>query len=307
MRELGDPAGWNTGLSPEGARTALRVEIECIEAATPRTGAPRRVAIWCSQNVFVAPLRWIERFTALGCEVVLKAPTRRPEAYRAIGAAYGVRVVEAPHDEALGLLEDIDALLGFGSDAAMARLDAVFEGPKALFGHRVSFALVEDISHEVAHALAMDAALHDGAGCRSPAAVFCLGDAERLAMRVAQGLRELAISMPRGEVDPALGPEWRRRCGLGRVRGRCWSGHEWAVPFLAVEHLAPSPLPRLLPVHPIASLDELDAALAGLPLGACATDVEPRGFRTLCRPGELQRPPDDGCWEGVDVVQRLLS
>ena len=302
MRALGDPATWNTGLSEEGAREALRVELECISTATTRSGSARRVAIWCAQNVFTAPLRWVDRITRLGCEVVLKAPSRRPEATRAIAEAYGVRCVEG-HD--LTLLEQVDALLAFGADAAMSTLESAFAGPKALFGHRVSFAVVEDISNATARALAEDAALYDGAGCRSPAAIFCLGDAERLAMRVAQALRELAISMPRGEVDPAVGPEWRRRCGLGRVRGRCWSGNEWAVPLLPLEFLAPAPLPRMLPVHAIATLDDL-AILEGLPLGACATDVEPVGFHTLCAPGQLQRPVDNGSWEGVDVVGRLL-
>lgn len=298
LEQLTDPAGWDTGLSAEGARRALSVEVECIRAATGPRGS-RRLLIWCAGNVFTAPLRWVARFDS----VVLKAPSSCPGPAQAIGAAFGARVEVLPHASAWHLLDEVDAVLGFGSDRAMEELGARARVPHSLHGHRVSACVVRDISNENARKVALDAVLHDGQGCRSPAAVFVLGDAERFAMRVAQALREYAREIPRGATDPAHGPAIRHRLGLGRVYGRTWNGSAWGVPLLPAGMADPVALPRVVPVH-AATLEQVEQVVAGWPISAIATDV-PLDFAPTCELGRLQSPPDDGTWEGVDVMERL--
>ncbi|MCP4809079.1 MAG: hypothetical protein GY884_27400 [Proteobacteria bacterium] len=298
LDRLTDPATWGTGLSDEGARRALAAEVACIEAADDRRVADRKVLIWCAGNVFTAPLRWVHRFP----DAVLKAPSSRPGPALAIGQAFGCSVEVLPHAEAFHLLDEADAVLGFGSDQAMDELASRLTVPHSLHGHRVSVAVVEDISNDNARKVAMDAVLHDGQGCRSPACVFVLGDAERFSMRLAQALRELAHEVPRGDIDPALGPQIRHRLGLGRVYGRTWNGSEWGVPMLPVEHADPVALPRVVTVHP-ATRAAIEDTLSTWPISAVSSDVE------LDRPtvslGQLQSPPDDGTWEGVDILERL--
>lgn len=297
---LTDPATWGTGLSPEGARRALELELACIEARVERPVSPKRRLIWCAGNVFTAPLRWIERFRD---GLVLKAPSSRPGPALALGAAYDVPVEVLPHADAFHLLDSAEAVLGFGSDRAMDELASRLTVPHSLHGHRVSVAVVQDISNENARKVALDAAIHDGQGCRSPACVFVLGDAERFAMRLAQALRELAREIPRGDVDPAMGPVIRRRLGHGSLYGRTWAGTDWGVPLLPLTHADPVALPRVVSVH-AATLAEIAELLARWPVSAVSSDQPIPGTRT-CALGALQSPPDDGTWEGVDVVERL--
>jgi hypothetical protein len=330
-----DAAGWGTGLSPEGARAAQRAAADAVLCADGVLGRalglpPRRLVIWCAGNVFTAALEWTAIFAALGSEVVLKAPTRCPAPTLAMAedfAALGVRAHALAHSAAWGLLEGADAVLGFGSDRAMQALSARLAPGvrRSLHGHRVSFAVItaegtaagaavapagSAALEALAAGLALDAALYDGRGCMSPAAVFCLGDAEALQRALALALAAIARDLPRGTIDPAVGPEWRRRCGLARIVGRCAEGEGWAAPLLPADYALASPLPRMLPVHPLRDLSQL-APLAALPLSSCATNLPDPGplitlgFDRICAPGALQAPPVGRPHDGVDVVSAL--
>ncbi len=308
--ELSDPAGWETGLSPEGARAALSVELELLRAGrTDPRGRPRRILIWCAGNVFTAPLRWVHRFTELGCEVTLKAPSRGPRPCLEIAGAYGARCEVLPHAQAFHLLDRADALLAFGTDEAMAELDRRFAGPKSLHGHRLSVALW----HEQAQvsALAMDVALHDGAGCLSPTVVFAEAPGA-LAPLLARELAELAERTPRGPLAPAEGPLWRRRTGLARVTGTCLEGPDWAVCVLPRGRFAPLALPRLVTIHPGLPRGLVEGLALSTLAAAPALQREDEwparlGFTRSCDIGQMQRPACDDSWEGVDVVARLLE
>ncbi|MCB9796942.1 MAG: hypothetical protein H6741_30025 [Alphaproteobacteria bacterium] len=315
-----DPAAWGTGLSPEGARRALaeacaavlRAELSALPLGLGRP--PRHVLIWCSGNVFTAALEWTAAFVALGARVTLKAPSQNPEPFEALAEAFAedVEVVAAPHAACWPLLERADAVLGFGSDAAMRELDAhlPLNTPRSLHGHRVSFAVVRGHSEALADALALDAALYDGRGCLSPAAVLCLGDAEALAAALHGALERVGQALPRGPLTPAQGPEWRTRAGLARVTGRLWQGEAHAVSLAPLSALRPAPLPRFLSVHP-ARLEALPEALDGLPLSTAGTDLEAPealvelGFSRVCRPGFMQRPPFPRPHDGVHVLRAL--
>lgn len=312
LPELGDPAEWGTGLSPEGARAALELELELIRAGrTDARGGPRRVLIWCAGNVFTAALRWVHRFTELGCAVTLKAPSRRPGPCLAIARAYGARCEVLPHAQAFHLLERAEALLAFGTDAAMAELESRFAGPKSLHGHRLSVALCDE--HSDPRALALDLALHDGAGCLSPTVVFA-PEPEVLARSLARELSRLAVELPRGPLAPAEGPLWRRRTGLARVTGSCLEGPDWAVCVLPRERFAPLALPRLVTVHPglpTGLVEGLALSTLAAPVSvlSCHEDLwrGRLGFARGCLIGDMQRPACDDSWEGVDVISKLLE
>lgn len=311
LKDLGskDPALWGTGLSVEGARRALHEALTPLRAFPRNTGLtpPESLLIWCAGNVFTAPLEWVAWFYHLGCpRITLKAPMACPRPVIEIADSFGCEVAVLQHDRALNMLDHHDALLAFGGDEAMGVLrQRAGDMKHALFGHRVSFAIVRGEDRQTARRLALDAALYDGAGCMSPAAVFHLGDAEAFAALLAEEMERLERELPRGEVDDAVGPHWRRRCGLARIHGRSWEGHTWAVPLMPARYAESAVLPRMLPVHPIQSQEEL-AALAQLPLSTCAADVPVKlPFWRICRPGEMQRPGLRREHDGVDVLERL--
>jgi hypothetical protein len=309
LRGLGDPASWGTGLSAQGARVALTEEVDRIcQGLRAGPQSDRRVLIWCANNVFTAPMRWAAQLQAAGCAVELKASQRNPAPVRALGQALGIPVHVLDHAHALALLGRFDAVLAFGSETALSALPPHAPARRSLHGHRVSFAVVQGDDATTAHALAWDACLYDGAGCMSPAAVFCLGDAQRLAANLADAMAHMAERMPRGRVSPDIGPSWRQRTGLARILGSSWEGADWAVPLLPLERSQAVVLPRMVPVHAVRNVDAL-AGLEDLPLSTCATDLDPWAlpFTRWCAPGDMQRPPMGPVHEGVDVIQRLLS
>lgn len=318
-----DPKDWDTGLSPAGmalgvahaTRPLLDGDLGWPEDLVP----PKRLVIWCAGNVFTAPLEWAATFAAAGSEVVLKAPSGRPAPVAALAwclRAQGLPVTAhaPPHERAWTLLEGADAVLGFGSDSAMLALNAHL-GPhvrRALFGHRVSAAVVAGV-RDVGR-LVEDAVLYDGRGCKSPVAVFALAEAEEVAEILAAGLATAAEQVPRGALEPAWGPRWRRRTGLSRVLARCLEGPDWAVPILPPEWFEPEPLPRMLPVHPVEDLDAVSQVLAGLPLGSCGTNLDAAdaellqrrlGFPVLSQLGAMHATALDGWHEDTDIRATL--
>ena len=314
-----DPAAWETGLSPEGARLAL------LHAVAPYRGRslpwpehlvpPRRLVIWCSSNVFTAPLEWTATFAAAGTEVVLKAPSAAPVPVLALARCFAsqglpVKAHALPHDEAWGLLDGADAVLGFGSNSAMVTLNAYLAPTvrRALFGHRVSVAVVagpRDIDN-----LVNDTVLYDGRGCKSPVAVFALAEAEVVAEILALGLAKAAKEFPRGHMEPTWGPRWRRRVGLARITDHAHAGRDWAVPVMPAQWFEAEPLPRLLPVHPVKDLREVAKVLGGLPLGTCGTNLEDAAapvlhrtlhFPVVCPLGDMHATQLDGLHENTDL------
>ncbi len=318
-----DPEGWGTGLSPEGARLGLDRVLTPLLGNLPRwpdsLRPPRRLVIWCAGNVFTAPLEWTAIFAAAGTEIVLKAPSTVPGPVLDLARCFAaeglpVEASDLPHEQAWHLLDGADAVLGFGSDAAMSSLDSTLQPGvrRALFGHRVSIAIVNGPQH--AERLVDDTVLFDGRGCMSPVAVFALSQATEVAHALAQGLAGAALKVPRGELEPAWGPRWRRRVGLARILGQVHEGHEWAVPVLPPRWFEPEPLPRLLPVHPVGELDTIPEILNGLPLGTCGTNLDshdwPRlvegiGFPLVARLGEMHTSPLNGTHENIDIRTRL--
>jgi hypothetical protein len=311
-----DATLWNTGLSPEGAKLAQAFAAEAILKGEFRTlpNPPKRLMIWCSANVFTAPLEWVAQFVALGSEVVLKAPSACPHPAFAMAEAFsdlGVRAHKVTLEEGFALLPSCDAVIGF--DASMANLEARIgpEIPRSLHGHKGSLAIVKAADPAAcAEGLIQDAILYDGRGCMSPLAVFCLGDTE--ALYAAIQTKNAQSEVPIGTLTLAENAQRSRRVAVAKLMGKghaldCEGG---VLPIqldkTEFEFLS---LPRLLPIHAVDGVTDLDF-LKGLPWSSCATDLPHAdlahlGFQRFCAPGELQRPPLNRKHDGVDVLARL--
>jgi len=314
-----DATHWDTGLSPAGVRHAQATAADLIDTSLFRQpgSPPKRLLIWCASNVFTAPLEWVAQFAAMGTKVILKAPSACPIPTEAIAEAFGEFGVVAhrlDHQKALPLLDECDALLAFGSDESLHNLEQQLpQGlPRSLHGHKASLAIVLPTHpEEIARAIVDDAILYDGRGCMSPIAVFCLGEAEALLEATHRALQDQAHKIPVGRLSAPEGAHSRRRIAIARLTGRAM-GHTGGASLLMdpneFEFLA---LPRLLPIHPIQSLEEI-AHLHPLPWSSCATNVAPEtlhplGAHRICKPGELQRPPIDRLHDGIDVIATLCE
>ena len=326
-REL-DGSEWETGLSPEGTRLAQTTAADLIlEGELGGEEVPRHTAIWCSSNLFTAPLEWVATLTASGGSVTLKAPGSTPRVVAAIADAFEglpVRAVTIDHRETPELLGEVDALLAFGADSTMTALEkATPDGvPSSLHGHQVSCAVIDcDLLdtpaalREAAAGVALDHTLHDGRGCMSPVALFLLGESrEALIDAIGEEMERLQAEVPRGPLTPLEGTDWRQRVGLARVLGgRVLGGETWAVTSLPSTRFEAHAPTRLVATHPIGSVDDLAQLLGDHPLSTCGTNLqgahleklEALGFTRLTTPGEMQRPPLGRDHDGRDVIARL--
>jgi len=257
---------------------------------------PESLAIVVPYGVFTTPIEWTALALAGGAKVHLKAPTRDPALVRALAqccVAEGLEVSWGTDNS----LPQVAAIVAFGEDETMTSIrEAHPQTPFAEYGHRFSVAFVGGDPHAAARSLAIDVARYDSRGCMAPTAVFTTGDPHVLGKALARSLAECEARWPRGPVDLALGPEWRRRLGLARVTGKVWSGAQWAVTLTSVDHFVPVALPRMITIHTVQSTDELDARLAPWRrwLSTCGTDTEghqPASFHRVCPLGWMQAPP----------------
>lgn len=314
-----DGGDWKTGLSPENVRLGQQLAADAIRNSPfrPLPDAPEHLVIWCASNVFTAPLEWVAQFAAAGSRITLKAPSDCPAPVFAMAEAFSefqVLAHSAPHDQALSLLEDADAVLGFGSNHAMSVLEKHLRPgtARSLHGSRASLAIVDTQEIErLARGLYLDASAYDSRGCMSPIAVFCLGDAFALKEALFEHWATLD-ELPMGILSLAEHAHRSRRIGTAKMlhpsnhhAGRR-EPREIVIPLGEFESFG---LPRLLPIHPISSLDQLDF-LKGGPWSSCATnlphaELKDLGFCRLCLPGQLQRPPLNRLHDGVDVLARL--
>ena len=312
-----DPSGWNTGLSTKGAILAQRISADLIIAGKiPRFEPPPHTVIWCAANVFTAPLEWVVQLTANGGRVTLKAPSRAPESAEAIAAAFssqGVAVQTSPISSSWDLLNEADAVIGFGGTASMSSLSARINPDIAssLHGHMVSIAAVDTDKADIKIAtksLALDLTLYDGRGCMSPVAIFALGtQVDRFADELGESLRLAEKVTPRGELAAMEGAEWRRKTGIARIMGRCIEGNNWAVSILPVDYFEPNNQPRLASIYKVETPEAILETIAGLPLSTCGTNLayqslDGAGFSRVCPLGEMQTPPLNRLHDGADVL-----
>jgi len=313
-----DAGPLSQGLTPEHAQACLRSAVDAISAAglaaelMSQGQRPQTATIVAAAGVFTSPIEWVALLAAAGCEVRIKAPSSAPDLCAALA--------EELHREGLPVTADTQrdlgtpaAVVAFGSDAAMSAIQAATpDAVHALYGHRFSIALVCGDSVQAARGIAEDAARFDGRGCMAPTAVFTTGDPTVLAECLAEMFQEIETRWPRGEVDPALGPEWRRRTGLARILGHCHEGPAWAVPVLEPEHFSPVALPRMLPVHGLQELAALDGILRPWRshLSTCGTDTPsavPLGTLRTCVLGQMQIPAFPRLHDGKPMLGSILG
>lgn len=306
-----DPAGWDTGLSPENARASWAAALSCVDAAALRRPVggrpPRKVLLIASRGVFTAPLEWLLHLHARGVPVLLKPAQEQVAACRAMASVIpGVEVREwAGGDEAAeaAAVAEVDAVLVFGKASTVAEVRRRVPPGKVFLGFGPKFGV--SVVDTIGDATVEDHTLYDGRGCMSPAAVFARHiDLDSIATRMAAA----EAAAPRGPLSPAEAAAIRARTILARAVGERRSGPGWAVLRLPLAQFSPEALPRVLLVHSWTTLDDVRATLAPWQeqLGTVATDqaFSMPGVR-MCRPGAMQRPELARDHDGVDVLGAL--
>jgi Acyl-CoA reductase (LuxC) len=232
--ELGDPDALDRFVPLPGAARELR--------PTPvqtRAIGPRLTVVWAAGNVPVAALPSMVHALLLKSACVVKTAAEEPLlpalfarslARETPWLGEAMAVLHWPGDDAAvgaALLGHADAVIAYGSDAALASLHA-WVPPGARFqahGHRVGFgmigreALTAAALEDLADRAARDVALFDQQGCMSPQLLFVEEggelDASRrgatrgcasaldLAERIAAALARWELRAPRRPLSPS--------------------------------------------------------------------------------------------------------
>jgi hypothetical protein len=201
------------------------------------------------------------------------------------------------------------------------------------YGHRFSIGVLgpqaaQDRANldRTAAGLALDLARWDQTGCLSPVVVYLVGltaaERVRIAKRIADSLEGLSLSRPRGEISTstlaahaAEGAEARMRAAVDEDAS-IFEGADFTVVLEADARPRPAPLARFLRLLPVASLAELDRALA--PFSAHLSNAAVAGFESddlaalheqltqtgvnrIAKPGSLQTPPIDWPHDGMPL------
>ena len=290
---------WGQGIHPDAiaaevADAAARITAEALRTelrTVPAHRRPRSVAIVEAEGVFTAGLEWVALALAAGLQVRWKPPSAWPHFARTVGQALTDRglplVVSSSRD--LGTPE---VIVAFGSDRTIDALkrhhpQARFVG----FGHRFSVAVVDGLpTARAAAAVVRDHTRFDTRGCMAPTAVFVRGEVAAWGNAIHAAF-EAWSGPPRGEVDPRLGPEWRRRVDLGHATHGAWTGRQHAVVAVPASAWVPSALPWLVTLVSVPQdkhLTDIIGDWAGSLSSVAGAEGLPAPRR--CPLGELQSP-----------------
>lgn len=306
------------GLSAENAAACLHQAIRpfnpqtlaaAVEAAGP---VPERVAIVVPAGVFTTPIEWVAIAVAAGAQVHIKAPAIDPALCKKLAACFRAEdlPVTCSDDRALPA---VDAILAFGRDTTIDTIVADYpDVPVIRYGHRFSLAFVGGNPEAAAGPLALDITRYDSRGCMAPTAVFTTADPEALATALVPIMQQMEQRTPRGEVEPAYGPEWRRRLGLARVLGSVKTGSGWAITVTPPDHYVPEALPRMVNIHPVNDIEHLRDILASRThqLSTLGTDdptVSIPGVHRVCALGWMQAPTIPRKHDGRAMLADLIG
>lgn len=325
-----DPAGVETGQSPEGIREAWGAALDALDdaaledaAAIPGRAFPRAVVVF-TRTVATAPIEWCAALLGRGSAVTLKAPADAQglapllaEAAAAVGLPLEVRTDRQ-------VVEDADLVVAMGSDATIAEIRASLR-PEVRFlahGHRFSAAWVTGRPtpdpkvpadfRDAWGAVAADLALHDGRGCLSPAVVLTPLPLDETCDAMAAALARAEARWPPGGRSAGEGAAIRARRALARVVGVVRGD----VHGLPVAKLVPVALPRSVAVVHVPDAAAAAAVLAPWrrSLSTVGSD-DPAADRVwvdagatrVCGLGRMQRPPMRRAHDGEDWVAAIVQ
>ena len=304
-------------LSPEGLRAVWSVALDelgpdAIGDALSLPGEPYATAtVVVARTVLTAPLEWCAVLLARGTEVTLKVPREAPEmghflARTAAGHGLPLRVVTA--HEAVG--GELVVVMGRDEtvEAVRGRVPA---GTRVLgFGHRYSAAWAPGEAD--LREAAVQLALHDTRGCRSPVAL--VSDHPHAVDILADAMAEAEARWPRGTCSGHELAKIRARLALGQVLGQVRTGEGWGVMALPSARFVPEALPRVAVLHPggpdtLAACIEPTArflSVLGVPDPAAPPAVLQPYRHHLVALERMQRPPLRRHHDGVDWLAETL-
>ena len=304
------------GLSPENAQACMKQAMRPLNEHSLRTAMeiagtlPKSIGIVVPHGVFTTPIEWVALALAGGARVHIKAPERDPSLVRVMVEQFAAEGLPVSFDTSKSL-PPMDAIVAFGGDATIASIEQTHaDVPVVGYGHKFSVAFAGGDMEQAARCIALDVARYDTRGCMAPTAVFTTCNPVRLGELLATEMMQCESRWPRGVVDPALGPEWRRRVGLARVVGQVWTGANWAVTTTPSSTFTATALPRLVEIHAVESVESFEVFFQPWRrwLSTCGTDIpghHPAGFHRVCALGWMQAPPFPRNHDGRPMLSGL--
>ena len=239
------------------------------------------------------------------------------------------------------LLQEVEALIVYGSDATLESLRARLPVRSRFigYGHRISFSAIgrefladPRRARDAALRTANDLCVFDQQGCYSPQAIYVeTGGAispEVFADILAEALAQQAIDSPRRPISATEAAEihqYRARMEMrlfSDASARLWcseAGTGWTVALVPPGELEPCILNRTAVILPIADLAELPALLTGREpyllsaalgvaparLGVVAGELAMAGVNRVAPLGTAQAPASPLFHDGVNAIAQL--
>lgn len=331
--------------------TSLRAFLVSAELPDHRVAPVGLATVLLSGNVLTAPARALLLPLLMGVPVVARVSSRE-QAFAALlhqelsggcpamrALAQGLALVTVDPTSVTGrgafqaLLAVPDAVVTYGSDHTCAEVRRQLPpGVQAIeHGHGLGVGVLaaaantdDDTVDELAAAFALDVAAYDQRGCLSPQVVYVEENGwvspQRFAERLHHALAHLAVTLPRGPLDPQLGGQQVQFRGVGAALGRLFEGDGWSVTYEGELPVRPTPGFRNIAVHSYADATVLASKLTPLGrhlkvIGYAGDDAQRRHVAQhlpaalaprVCAPGEMQTPPFTCVWDGLPAWQGLL-
>ena len=331
-----------TGYAPGAVEVSLRRTLTAwraphlekviaeAESAPGNHQPPRLVAAIMAQNTPGLAIPPVVLSLALGAPLLLKSAAGEPHLARHL-----LRLLNETCPElgqacrevywAGGSVEiekfvaaTIDRVLVYGGEETIAHWQSLARPRVLAHGPRVSVALVgEATSDAEVDALAEQIALLDQRGCLSPQAILISSqvDIPAIGARLEKALVELQRKWPRRALPGAEATDFREAVDAAEIavaagRSQAFRGGHAAgfgIEVTMEPTIQPSPLDRMIRLHPYESASELAAQLRPLRdklecIGVAGTPPDVRvlqssGARRICAVGDMQNPP--AAWHPV--------